>query len=78
MLTHPQPHLGQIEHLPGRHPHHRRQPQIPTTAITPLGLVHHHLIRVAHLGQVRARRAGLLARCPPTTTTTTTTTAPPG
>jgi len=68
MLTHPQPHLGQIEHLPGLHPHDRRQRQIPTTATTPLGRVHHDLVRLGHLGQVRARRTGLLAGRPPTTT----------
>jgi hypothetical protein len=72
VLTHPQPHLGQVKHLPNLHPHHRRQRQLPTTATAPLGPVHHDLVRVGHLGQVRARRAGLLAR-PPTTTTTTTT-----
>ncbi len=75
MLPHPQPHLGQIEDLPGLHPDHRRQGQIPTTAIAGHRPVHHDRIRVSHLGQVRARRAELLARAPATTTTTP---LPPG
>jgi hypothetical protein len=68
MLTHPQPHLGQIKDLPGLHPNHRRQGQIPTTVAAAHRPVHHHLVRVSHLGQVRTRRAGLLARRPSSAT----------
>jgi hypothetical protein len=68
VLGHPQPHLGQIEDLPDLHPNHRRQRQIPTTAAAGHRPVHHDLVRVSHLGQVRTRRAGLLAGRSPTTT----------
>jgi hypothetical protein len=65
MLTHPQPHPGQIEHLPGLHPGDRRQGQIPTTATAHSRPVDNHLVRVGRLGQVRARRTGLLAGARP-------------
>jgi hypothetical protein len=68
MLTHPQPDLGQVKDLTDLHPNHRRQRQIPTTAAAGQRPVHHHLVRVGHLGQVRARRAGLLAGRSPTAT----------
>jgi hypothetical protein len=68
MLTHPQSDLGQVKDLPSRHPSHRRQRQIPTTALAGHRPVHHDLVRVGHLRQVRTRHAGLLARRPPTTT----------
>jgi hypothetical protein len=67
MRTHPQPHLGQIEHLPGLHPSNRRQRQIPTTATTPDRPVDNHLVRVGHLGQYAPGAPGCLpgARPPP-------------
>jgi hypothetical protein len=68
MLAHPQPHLGQVEDLPGRHPDHRRQGQVPTTALADHRPVHHDLIPTGHLGQMRTRRAGLLAGPAPATT----------
>ncbi len=68
ILTHPQPHLGQVKDLPGLHPGDRRQRQVPTTATAPLGPMDHDLIRVSHLGKVRTRRTGLLTGRPPTTT----------
>jgi hypothetical protein len=68
MLTHPQPHLGQVKDLPGLHPHDRRQSQLPTAALAGHRAVHHDLVRVGHLSQVRTRRAGLLAGRSPTTT----------
>jgi hypothetical protein len=67
VLTHPQPHLGQIHHLPNLHPSNRCQRQIPTAALADHRPVHHHLIRLGHLGQVRTRRAGLLAGLAPVT-----------
>jgi hypothetical protein len=62
MIGDPQLDLGQVEDLPGLHSRDRRQRQIPTAALAPLGPMDHNLVRVGHLGQVRARRAGLLAR----------------
>ena len=61
MLGGQQPHLGQVKDLPGLHPSDRRQRQIPTAALARHRPVDHDLVRVRHLGQVRARRAGLLA-----------------
>lgn len=62
MLDGSQADLGQVQHLPGLHPDHRRQHQHRAAPSAPLGRVDNDLVRVLHPGQVRARGAGLLAR----------------
>jgi hypothetical protein len=62
MLDGSQADLGQVQHLPGLHPDHRRQHQQGAAPSAPLGRVDNDLVRVLHPGQVRARGAGPLAR----------------
>src|SRR6266498_1998002 len=67
MLDGAQADLGQIKHLPDRHPDHRRQHQVGAAPPAPLGHVDDHLVRVIDPGQVRARGTGLLAGLATTT-----------
>ncbi len=62
MLDGSQADLGQVQHLPGLHPDHRRQHQQAAAPPAPLGRVPDDLVGVLDPGQVRAWGAGLLAR----------------
>ncbi len=68
MLGCARPHLGQVDDLTGLHPDDRRERQLRAAPLAPLGDVDDDLVGVGHLDQVRARRAGLLARLAATTT----------
>jgi hypothetical protein len=61
VLGHPQAQPGQVEHLPGLGPDHRRVGQVRAAGAAPVGRVLDHLVGLLHLRQVRTRRAGLLA-----------------
>ncbi|HWD47391.1 MAG TPA: hypothetical protein VHM23_27380 [Actinomycetota bacterium] len=64
MLDHAQAQPGQVEHLAGLDPDHRRAGQVRAAASAPVGQVLDHLVGGGDLGQVGAGGAGLLAGPP--------------